>query len=493
MKILMVYPKYPETFWSFKYALKFVYKKATNPPLGLLTVAGLLPQEWEKKIIDMNLNLLKDKDILWADYVFISAMSIQKESVKKVILQCNKLGIKVVAGGPLFTSEYADFNGVDHFLLNEGEITIPQFLNDLENGKCKHIYETTEWADIEKTPPPAWSLINMKKYGAMSIQYSRGCPFDCEFCDITLLYGRKYRTKTSEQIIKELENLYQSGWNEDVFFVDDNFIGNKAKLKREVLPEIQKWLKKRRHPFNFFTQASINIADDEELMNSMTEAGFKTVFIGIETPDEDSLAECSKLQNKGRDLVGCIKKIQSFGLQVQGGFIVGFDNDKLSIFDRQIKFIQKSGIVTAMVGLLNAPIGTRLYNRLNKENRLVKNNFSGNNTSCSTNIIPQMNYDKLIEGYKKILKTIYSPKNYYKRVITFFKEYKNTEKKRAGFNFINISAFFKSVIILGIIGRERIYYWKLFFWSLFKKPAFFPMAISFAIYGFHFRKVFNKY
>ncbi|MCK4799031.1 MAG: DUF4070 domain-containing protein [Spirochaetes bacterium] len=493
MKILMVYPKYPETFWSFKHALKFVYKKATNPPLGLLTIAGLLPQEWEKKIIDMNLNLLKDKDILWADYVFISAMSIQKESVKKVILQCNKLGIKVVAGGPLFTSEYADFNGVDHFLLNEGEITIPQFLNDLENRKCKHIYKTTEWADIEKTPPPEWSLINMKKYGTMSIQYSRGCPFDCEFCDITLLYGRKYRTKTSEQIIKELENLYQSGWNEDVFFVDDNFIGNKAKLKREVLPEIQKWLKKRRHPFNFFTQASINIADDEELMNSMTEAGFKTVFIGIETPDEDSLAECSKLQNKGRDLVGCIKKIQSFGLQVQGGFIVGFDNDKLSIFDRQIKFIQKSGIVTAMVGLLNAPIGTRLYNRLNKENRLVKNNFSGNNTSCSTNIIPQMNYDKLIEGYKKILKTIYSPKNYYKRVITFFKEYKNTEKKRAGFNFINISAFFKSVIILGIIGRERIYYWKLFFWSLFKKPALFPMAISFAIYGFHFRKIFNKY
>ncbi len=492
MKILLVYPRNPDTFWSFKRALKFIFKKATNPPLGLLTVAAMLPEEWEKKLVDMNVTTLNDKDLKWADFVFISAISIQKESVNEIISRCKELGVKIVAGGPLFTTGYEEFKGVDHFVLNEAEITLPPFLEDLENGCAKHIYTSDQWADLKTTPIPLWELINMKKYATMDIQYSRGCPFNCEFCDITLLYGRISRTKTKDQVVAELESLYSRGWRDGVFFVDDNFIGNKRKLKKEILPAVAKWMEQRKHPFPFVTQASIDISDDEELMQLMVKAGFNTVFVGIETPNEESLTECTKFQNKNRDLIACVKKIHKFGLQVQGGFIVGFDNDPLSIFERQIKFIQKSGIVTAMVGLLNALHGTRLYHRLEKENRLLKD-VSGDNTDCSINFIPSMNYDTLINGYKKILSTIYSPAYYYERVRRFLKEYKPSQKRVFRFRLSYLGAFFKSVFRLGIIGKERVHYWKLILWSLFRCPRFLPLATTFAIYGFHFRKIFEKY
>ena len=492
MKILLVYPKYPDTFWSFKHALKFIFKKATNPPLGLLTIAAMLPKEWEKKLVDMNVTTLNDKDLKWADFVFISAISIQKESVKEIITRCKELGVKIVAGGPLFTTGYEEFKGVDHFVLNEAEITLPPFLEDLKNGCANHIYTSDQWADLKTTPIPLWELINMKKYATMNIQYSRGCHFNCEFCDITLLYGRILRTKTNNQVVAELESLYSRGWRDGVFFVDDNFIGNKRKLKREILPAIAKWMEQRKYPFPFITQASIDLSDDEELMQLMVKAGFDTVFVGIETPNEESLTECTKFQNKNRDLIACVKKIQKFGLQVQGGFIVGFDNDPLSIFERQIKFIQKSGIVTAMVGLLNALHGTRLYHRLEKENRLLKD-ISGDNTDCSINFIPRMNYDALINGYKKILSTIYSPTYYYERIREFLKEYKPSQRRIFRFRFNHLGAFFKSILCLGIIGKERVHYWKLIFWSLFTCPRFLPLATTFAIYGFHFRKTFEKY
>jgi len=492
MKILFLYPKYPDTFWSFKYVLKFISKKAANPPLGLLTVAAMLPEEWEKKLIDMNVMTLKDKHLKWADLVFISAMSIQKKSVEEVIARCKKIGVKIVAGGPLFTTGYEKFNGVDHFILNEAEITLPPFLEDLKNGCAKHIYRTNQWADIKKTPNPLWKLIDIKKYATMNIQYSRGCPFNCDFCDITLLYGHKPRTKDKSQLLAELEDLYTQKWRDTVFFVDDNFITNKRKLKEEILPAIAEWMEQKGYPFSFITQASVNLSDDEELMQLMVKAGFNTVFVGIETPDEESLSECMKYQNKNRDLVACVKKIQRFGLQVQGGFIVGFDNDLPSIFERQIKFIQKSGIVTAMVGLLNAPHGTRLYDRLKKEHRLLKN-ISGDNTDCSINFIPKMNYDILIKGYKKILATIYSPAYYYARVKEFLKEYKLLQNKKFQFHFSHLSAFLKSVLRLGIMGKERIHYWRLIVWSLFGYPQLFPLAITFAIYGFHFRKIFGKH
>jgi len=364
MKILLVYPQYPDTFWSFKHALKFAAKKAAFPPLGLLTVAAMLPAEWEKRLVDMNVNRLTDADICWADYVFISAMAVQRDSAGEVITRCRQLGTKMVAGGPLFTMEPRDFDEIDHLVLGEGEVTVPRFLDDLAKGKAEHIYESSEKPELSRTPVPMWSLINMKHYSSMSLQYSRGCPFNCEFCDIVLLNGHRPRTKGRSQILAELDALYAGGWRGGVFIVDDNFIGNRKKLKTETLPAIIEWRQGKRYPFVLSTEASINLADDEELMNLMVEAGFNTVFVGIETPNEASLMECNKFQNQNRDLVASVKKIQNYGMEVQGGFIVGFDSDPLSIFRNQINFIQKSGIVTAMVGLLNAPPGTRLYQRL---------------------------------------------------------------------------------------------------------------------------------
>jgi radical SAM superfamily enzyme YgiQ (UPF0313 family) len=489
MKILLVYPKYPDTFWSLKYALKFISKKATHPPLGLLTVAAMLPKEWEKSLVDMNVTTLCDKDLQWADFVFISAMAIQKASVKEVISRCKKMGIKIVAGGPLFTTGCEDFEDVDHLVLNEAEITLPPFLEDLKNGCAKHIYTSKELPDIQKTPIPLWELINMKKYATMSIQYSRGCPFNCEFCNIPALYGHKVRTKNRAQMLAELENLYSQGWRGDVFLVDDNFIGNKRRLKKEILPAMIEWMERQRHPFSFNTEASIDLSDQEELMQLMVKAGFTSVFVGIETTNEESLAECNKVQNKDRDLATCVKKMQRFGLQVQGGFIVGFDSDPPSIFERLSAFIQESGIITAMVGLLNAPRSTKLYQRLVKEGRLLKD-MSGDNTDLSMNFIPKMDYEILIKGYEKILSRIYSPEPYYQRVREFLREYEPLQKKAFRFHFSYLGAFFKSILLLGIIEKERVYYWKLFFWSLFMRPRLFHLAITFAIYGFHFRKVF---
>ncbi len=490
MKILLVYPDYPDTFWSFKYALQFVSKKASEPPLGLLTAAAILPGKWEKKLVHMRVTPLKDKDLEWADMVFISAMSIQKESARQVIRRCREKGRKIAAGGPLFTTMYDEFPEVDYLVLNEAEITLPRFLEDLENGCPKHIYTTGEFADITTTPPPLWELVKMKNYTTMNIQYSRGCPFNCDFCGISTLYGDHVRTKTKEQVLTELESIYARGWRSGVFFVDDNFIGNKGKLKNEILPAVIQWMEKRDYPFTFKTEVSINLADDMELMQSMVDAGFDSVFIGIETPNEESLAECNKIQNKNRSLITAVKRIQNAGLQVDAGFIVGFDNDPPSIFDRMSAFIQESGIVTAMVGLLNAPRGTRLSRRLEKEGRLLED-ITGDNTDFSINFVPKMEMDTLMNGYKTVLRKIYSPANYYRRVRGFIKEFVPLSKKAFSFSFTSIKALLKSMVRLGIIGRERVHFWKLFFWTLYNRPQLFPLAITYSIYGFHFRKIFK--
>ena len=493
MKILLVYPEYPDTFWSFKYALRFVSKKASFPPLGLLTVAAMLPDAWEKKLVDMNATTLTGKDLKWADYMFISAMNVQKKAAREVIARCNKFGTKIVAGGPLFTTEYEEFNGVDHFVLNEAEVTLPPFLEDFERGCAQHIYTTKEHPDISKTPAPFWPLLNMKKYSSMSIQYSRGCPYNCEFCDIIILDGHKPRTKDTDQLLAELDAIYKLGWRSGVFIVDDNFIGNKRKLKAETLPALIEWSERKKHPFAFSAEATVNLAADEELMELMVKAGFNTVFIGIETPNEESLVECNKSININCDLVASVKEMQKHGLEVQGGFIVGFDNDPLSIFKSQISFIQNSGIVTAMVGLLNAPRGTRLYQRLKRENRLLKDS-TGDNTDCSLNFIPKMDYKTLIDGYKHILSTIYSPGQYYERIKTFLKDYKPVKRKgRSQLKFYQVKAFIKSMWFLGVIERGRKYYWKLFVSTLLKRPRVFPLSISLAVYGFHFRKIVEKY
>jgi len=486
MKVLFIYPKFPDTFWSFKSALKFIHRKAANPPLGLLTVAAMRPDELQKRLVDMNVDELTDDELSWADMAFIGGMAIQRNSAQQIIAQCKEAGLKIVAGGPLFTSEHDKFEDVDHFVLNEAEMTLPPFLADLDKGRAKHVYETAEFCDIRRTPAPVWELIDLKHYASMSIQFSRGCPFNCEFCNVTALLGHRARVKTAEQIIAELDGLYNLGWRGQVFFVDDNFIGNKAYLKTYLLPALIQWQKGRKQiPFN--TEASVNLADDEPLMEMMVKAGFDSVFIGIETPNEESLTECNKLQNKNRNLIESVRLMQRSGLQVQGGFIVGFDSDTPSIFQRQIEFIQKSGIVTAMVGLLNAPPGTRLYERMGKEGRLT-GLISGDNVDGTTNILPKMGLDVLHEGYREMMRHIYSPKHYYQRAMTFLREYKRP-KIRTPLDIQRLLAVLRASIRLGIFGRERFQYWKIFYWTLFRRPQLFPLAITFAIYGHHFRKV----
>jgi radical SAM superfamily enzyme YgiQ (UPF0313 family) len=488
MNILLVYPEYPDTFWSFRHALKFIGKKASFPPLGLLTVAAMLPEVWEKRLVDMNVRPLSDKEIRWADYVFISAMTIQRDSVNEVLARCRYLGVRTVVGGPLFTTAPAEFDGADHLVLGEAEVSLAPFLKDLEQGHPRHIYEAEAFADVARTPAPLWKLVDTGQYAAMNIQYSRGCPFDCEFCDITQLFGRAPRTKSRERLLAELEALYARGWKGGVFFVDDNFIGDRRKLKRETLPAILEWSEKHDHPFAFFTEASIDLADDVELMALMVRAGFEEVFIGIETPHDDGLSETGKIQNRNRDLLASVKRIQRAGLQVQAGFIVGFDSDPPSIFERQINFIQESGIVTAMVGMLTALRGTKLHQRLLREGRLL-GDTSGNNTAVNLNFIPNMKPETLINGYRTILTTIYSPRQYYQRVMRFLREYRPQQRGPLRLKSGYLGALFKSVLFLGIIGRERFQFWKLFIWSLVMRPRLFPLAITFAIYGFHFRKI----
>ena len=485
MNTLLIYPSFPDTFWSFKHALKFIRKKSAFPPLGLLTVGAMLPDQWSKRLIDMNVTNLSEKDLSWADVAFISAMAVQRESANKIIARCREAGLRIVAGGPLFTGEHEQFKGVDHFVLNEAELTLPSFIKDLQHGCARQLYTTTEFPDLKKTPPPKWELINLKHYASMNIQFSRGCPFNCDFCNVTALLGHKPRIKTATQIISELDSLYDLGWCGPIFFVDDNFIGNRKYLMNHLLPALIEWRKDKKQ-IAFNTEASVNLADNRPLMEMMVAAGFDSVFIGIETPDEAGLAECNKKQNKNRDLVESVKRIQHSGLQVQGGFIVGFDSDTPSIFQRQIDFIQKSGIVTAMVGLLQAPAGTKLYQRMKQEGRLA--GLTSSNDDGTTNIIPHMELKALCDGYKKIMCHIYAPKHYYERVKTFLQEYESP-KIEIRLDFQRCMAFFRSSIRLGIFGKERFQYWKLLLWTLRKRPGLLPLAITFAIYGHHFRKV----
>ena len=491
MKILFVYPCYPETFWSFSHALKFISKKACYPPLGLLTVAAMLPPEWDKRLVDMNVEPLSDEHLLWADYVFISAMAVQRDSVEEVLSRCRDLEVRTVAGGPLFSACHADFPHVDHLVLNEAELTLPLFLEDLEKGEARRLYTSEQWADLKDTPIPLWELIDIRKYAAMNIQYSRGCPFDCEFCDITALFGRKPRTKQTGRLLAELESLHLCGWKGGVFLVDDNFIGDKRKLKREVLPALIDWMERRGRPFSFFTETSVDLADDLELMELMVRAGFEEVFVGIETPNEECLKETGKVQNRNRDLLASVRRIQHSGLQVQGGFIVGFDSDPATIFESHIRFIQESGIVTAMVGLLTALRGTRLYGRLVSEGRLLRET-SGNNTGIGINFIPKMNPQLLVNGYRSIISTIYSPKQYYRRLMLFLREYRPARQGNFHLKLMHVRAIVASFVLLGIVGKERLQFWKLISWSLIRRPRLFPLAVTLAIYGYHFRKVAEK-
>ena len=509
MNVLLIYPEFPDTFWSFKHALEFVRRKAAVPPLGLLTVAAMLPAQWPKRLVDANVRELDGEPLAWADCAFISSMAVQGHAVRRIVARCRQAGVKTVAGGPLFTiahalsEEKADgahvveggplfavarelLGEVDHLVLGEAEASLPSFLADVQHGCARRAYTASELPDLETSPVPLWELADLDEYDTMTVQFSRGCPHDCDFCNVTALFGHRPRLKTADQVIAELEGLYRQGWRRQVFVADDNLLANKARLKAEILPALIAWQqRKRRIPF--ITQSTIDLADDDVLMQMMVEAGFNTVFIGIETPDEDSLTECGKTQNRGRDLVSDVRRIQRAGLQVYGGFIVGFDHDTPATFQRQIELIQESAIVTAMVGLLQAPPGTRLFERLEREGRLVGHS-SGDNVDGTTNIVPAMGIDTLREGHRKLLECIYSPERYYQRLKSFLREYGRPKVSRP-LGFQEAMAFFRSASRLGVVGKERLRYWKLLLWTCFHRPRLFPLAVTLAICGHHFRQV----
>ncbi len=491
MKILLVYPEMPVTCWTMDQEIQLGGYKALFPPLGLLTVAALLPEEWEKKLIDINVEPLKDQHIKEADYIFIGGMNVQEVSMREVISRAKRLNKPIVAGGPLLTHEHERFPEIDHFILNEAEITLPLFLKDLEDGTPKKIYTTTEFADVHKTPLPLWHLAKLDKYAAALVQYSRGCPYMCDFCDVTSLFGRRPRTKTALQIVRELDSIPNLDSFNIVFFADDNLIGNKKLVKEDLLPELKTWQDQREKKVYFTTQLTITLADDEEMMDKMLQAGFGTVFIGLETPDEDTLALCRKKQNTKRNLVDNIKYLQTRGFEVMAGFILGFDNDDEGVFDRQIEFIQETAIVMGIIGLLNAPPGTELHERMQKENRLLDQNwfFEG-----ATNIIPKMDTKVLMDGFNRTVNYLYKGEAFYNRVIKFLEMYERPEIHRNSKKVIPpyiLKAISKAIYQLGIKSQDRKYFWKTVGWCLKNKPYLTDFGVQLYARGLHFQNVYD--
>ena len=484
--ILLVSPRTPDTFWSFSHVMGLVGKKAAFPPLGLLTVAGMLPREWNLRVVDLNVRELADADIEWADAVFVSAMIVHEESVRGVIARSNARGKPVVAGGPLFTTGAERFPEVACCVVGEAEGVMPTLVADLAAGRLKPLYRATERPDVTTTPLPRWDLVRVDDYVTMSIQSSRGCPFDCEFCDITAVYGRLPRVKAPEQIIAELEAVLATGWNDSIFIVDDNFIGNRAKTKA-LLRAIIDWRRRRGVRLSFTTEASMNLVDDPELLDLMVRAGFKNVFVGIESPQEESLKECRKVQNTRRDLVAAVRQIHNAGIQVMAGFIVGFDSDKEGIFDCQRRFIQEAGVATAMVGLLTALPGTRLFARLTTEGRLI-GRTTGNNLDAVLNFIPTLDPAALKEGYRRLVKDLYAPREYYQRILIFLREYRPSGPRPRP-HLADIRTLIRTLWAFGIVAPGRWEFWKFMARSWLCHRGAFTEAVELAIRGYHFRRV----
>lgn len=489
MKILLVYPRHPDTFWSFQHVMRFVGKRSAFPPLGLLTVAAMLPPQWELRLVDNNVRDLADEDIAWADYVLLSGMIVHRESAHGIARRCAALRRPVIAGGPLFTTGHHDFPEIPHFVLGEAEELMAALAADMEAGVVKPVYRAERFPDVRFTPVPRWDLVRFDDYVTMPVQFSRGCPFDCEFCDIVAMYGRVPRTKTPSQVIGELEALRRAGWRQMVFLVDDNFIGNK-KLVRALLRELVAWRERAKPVMGFLTEASVNLADEPELLDLMVRAGFKKVFVGLETPVAESLEECRKVQNRKRDLVDVVRTLQRAGLEVMGGFIIGFDNDPRDVFRQQFEFVQKAGVVTAMVGLLSALPQTRLWERLASEGRMLAQSV-GDNTAAVLNFVPKLDREWLARNYRELMRSLYAPENYYRRI----REFLATWQPRGpgmGVDAADLRAFLISLWELGLRRRGRLAFWSLFWSTLLVRPRKFHVAMELAILGHHFRTVANR-
>ena len=494
---LLIYPEFPPSYWGYKFALDFTSRKSSMPPLGLLTIAGMFPTDYELRVVDLNVIPLMDADLAWADVVFTSTMIVQKDSFYEVVRRCNQTNVPIVAGGPHPTSYHDNIKEevdgtVNHFLFGEVEDIFADFLRDLEDGTAKEIYREAGKPDVTKTPPPRFDLIDLTAYGSMALQFSRGCPFDCEFCDITKLFGRVPRTKTNEQMLTEFEMLYRLGWTGSLFVVDDNFIGNKRDAMR-LLPEVENWQRERGFPFSLYTEASVNLVEIPDMLDAMSDAGFNMVFLGIESPNDEALQKTVKQQNtsKGEDagsyLLSAIRKIQEHGLEVTGGFIIGLDGD--TEFDSHIRFIQEAGIPVAMAGLLTALKGTNLYQRLERENRLLTES-TGNNTDVTLNFNPELPREHLIAEYRRVVSTLYDPtlKNYFERCLTMLKHLKPSDHAVRKIRREEVMALVKSVR-RQLFSRQGPAYARFLAKVAKNHPRFFPEAVRLAIMGYHFEKV----
>jgi radical SAM superfamily enzyme YgiQ (UPF0313 family) len=418
MKALLLYPQFPQSFWSYNRYLQMAGLKALLPPLGIITVAAMLPEDWEIRFTDRNVESETEADWQWCDLVIVSAMMAQRMDFLALIRKGVALGKKVAVGGPYPTSIPQDAleAGAQYLVLDEGELTIPMFLSAIAQGEPQGVFRSAEKPDVTSTPMPRFELLKQKAYLTMSIQFSRGCPFNCEFCDIITLYGRKPRTKTPAQTLGELQRLFDLGWRGPLFIVDDNFIGNQRNVKlflRELIP----WMEARNYPFVLLTEASINLADDPELLDLMRRAGFFAVFLGIETPDEDSLKVTRKLQNTRSPMIEACQKINEAGLLIYAGFIIGFDGERKGAGDRIQAFVDATRIHQPMLGILQAPPNTALWDRLEREERLDKifdDRHSGDQNSLM-NFIPTRPKADIAQEYIDAMWTMYDPPNYLKR------------------------------------------------------------------------------
>jgi len=483
MNALLVYPRFPDTFWSFRHALSFQGKRAAQPPLGLMTVAALLPASWNKRLVDRNVERLRDSDLAWADVVLLSGMHAQQEDLLALVRRCRCLGLRTIVGGPIASNVAAPALEADCVVIGEAEDLIDALVHDLESDTLRPVYQADEYPSLERSPLPDLSLIRMNRYSTMAVQYSRGCPFNCEFCDIIEIYGRRPRVKAVAQVLGEFDRLYAAGWRGPVFLVDDNFIGNKVQV-RKLLAAMADWGKAHRFPFRFITEASLNLADDRDLLQSMKDAGFSSVFLGIETPDESSLLAAHKLQNTRRDLLESVERIQRYGIEVMGGFILGFDTDREDVFDRLVEFIQRSAIPVAMVGLLQAMPGTQLFRRLSSEGRILHDG-GGDNTGGELNFLPRMDATRLLAGYHSVLHRIYACDAYYERVRAYLNRCR--PRYRPHMSFSNLRALFLSVLRQGIQGRKRLSYWKFFLSAATRYRRSFGAAMTMAVMGYHMR------
>jgi radical SAM superfamily enzyme YgiQ (UPF0313 family) len=490
-RALLVYPELPPSYWDFRYALELLGKRATMPPLGLLTVAAMFPESWGLRLVDMNVDRLKDEDLEWADLVLTSTMVAQQRSLRDVLARCKDIGKPAVVGGPHPTSCPAEIGGADYILLGEVEETFPRFLLDWQAGVAGPVYRSQARPEITITPVPRFDLIDHEVYRSMALQFSRGCPFDCEFCDITQLYGRVPRTKTNAQMLAELDRLYELGWRGSVFVVDDNFIGNRREAMR-LLPAVASWQRERGYPFEIYTEASVDLAKHETLMNGMVDAGFTMVFLGIESPNPEALRRTRKLQNtvRGEDdyLLRAVRRIQDKGLEVTGGFVLGLDGDGREVFDAQIDFVERAAIPIAMVGLLTAFRGSHLYTRLEHEGRLLDES-TGNNVEIALNFEPELGREVLIEGYRRVLSALYGPRleSYFARCRTLLARLGPRPRGNRRPTRAEVTGFLRS-IWLQLFSRQGPAYAKFLAWVVLTHPSQFPEAAAMTIKGWHLQR-----